>query len=279
MNPFQSNWLRNAPRLVVAGFLAGSTLAQGPLTVSGLGVSPRLTQTTDGWFSFYVPGQIPANTVDTGADRFIITPNGEVGVGSDRPFAQLHVRGRGGFDLPQIRATQQNPQDFARLRLETGQQSWDMSAGPDGSLRFFSGGTDRVVVSANGTLSATAVNQTSDRNSKQDFKPVDARSVLAKVAALPISEWQFKTDAEGSRHVGPMAQDFREAFGLGTDERHIATVDADGVALAAIQGLNEVLEEQRATLARKDAELRELRDSVTELKAIVGRLVHEKGAR
>ncbi len=233
----------------------------------------------NGWFSFYVPGQSPANTVDTGADRFIITPNGEVGVGSDRPFAQFHVRGRGGFDLPQIRATQLNPQEFARLRLETGQQSWDMSAGPDGSLRFFSGGTDRVVVSANGTLSATAINQTSDRNAKQDFKPVDARSVLAKVAALPISEWQFKTDGEGSRHVGPMAQDFREAFGLGTDERHIATVDADGVALAAIQGLNEVLEEQRATLARKDTELRELRDSVAELKAIVGRLVNEKGAR
>lgn len=235
----------------------------------------------DGWFSFYVPGQSPANTVDTGANRFIITPNGEVGVGSDRPFAQFHVRGSGGFDLPQIRATQLNPQDFARLRLETGQQSWDMSAGPDGSLRFFSGGADRVVVGANGTLSATAINQTSDRNAKQDFKPVDARSVLAKVAALPISEWQFKTDAEGSRHVGPMAQDFREAFGLGTDERHIATVDADGVALAAIQGLNEVVEEQRLALARKDTELRELRDSVAELKTLMTRLAAQAagGAR
>ena len=235
----------------------------------------------EGWFSFYVPGQSPANTVDTGADRFIITPNGEVGVGSDRPFAQFHVRGRGGFDRPQIRATQLNPQEFARLRLETGQQSWDMSAGPDGSLRFFSGGADRVVVGANGTLSATAINQTSDRNAKQDFKRVDARSVLAKVAALPISEWQFKTDAEGSRHVGPMAQDFREAFGLGTDERHIATVDADGVALAAIQGLNEVVEEQRAALARKDTELQELRDSVAELKTLMTRLAAQAagGAR
>ena len=233
----------------------------------------------NGWFSFYVPGQSPANTVDTGADRLIITPNGEVGVGSDRPFAQFHVRGSGGFDRPQIRATQLNPQDFARLRLETGQQSWDMSAGPDGSLRFFSGGADRVVVGANGTLSATAINQTSDRNAKQDFKPVDARSVLAKVAALPISEWQFKTDTEGSRHVGPMAQDFREAFGLGTDERHIATVDADGVALAAIQGLNEVVEEQRAALARKDTELRELRDSVAELKALMTRLAAQGGGR
>lgn len=195
--------------------------------------------------------------------------------------AGVNVRGAGGFGGPQLRVTQSNPQDFARVRLETGQQAWDMAAGPDGSLRFFSGGADRVVVSANGTLSATALNQTSDRNAKQNFQPVDAKSVLAKVAALPISEWQFKNDADGSRHVGPMAQDFRAAFGLGTDERHIATVDADGVALAAIQGLNEVVEEQRASLARKDAELRELRDSMAELRTLLTRLAAQMpgGAR
>ena len=195
--------------------------------------------------------------------------------------AGVNVRGAGGFGGPQLRVTQSNPQDFARVRLETGQQAWDMAAGPDGSLRFFSGGADRVVVSANGTISATALNQTSDRNAKRNFQPVDAKSVLAKVAALPISEWQFKNDVDGSRHVGPMAQDFRAAFGLGTDERHIATVDADGVALAAIQGLNEVVEEQRASLARKDTELRELRDSMTELRTLLTRLAAQMpgGAR
>ncbi len=109
----------------------------------------------DGSFSFYVPGQSPANTVDAGANRFIITPNGEVGVGSDRPFGQFHVRGRGGFDLPQIRATQQNPQDFARLRLETGKQAWDIAAGPDGSLRFFGGGADRLVLGTDGVRIST----------------------------------------------------------------------------------------------------------------------------
>ncbi len=39
--------------------------------------------------------------------------------------------------------------------------------------------------------------------------------------------------------MGPMAQDFRAAFGLGVNDTSIVTVDADGVALAAIQGLNE----------------------------------------
>jgi hypothetical protein len=45
-----------------------------------------------------------------------------------------------------------------------------------------------------------------------------------------------------------MAQDFRAAFGLGEDDKHIATVDADGVALAAIQGLNQKLERENAEL-------------------------------
>jgi len=102
----------------------------------------------------------------------------------------------------------------------------------------------------------------SDRNQKQNLQPVEPRAVLEKVAALPIAEWSFKQDAE-TRHVGPMAQDFRAAFGLGTDDKHIATVDADGVALAAIQGLNQRLNE-------KEAEIRELKRAVAELQAALG---------
>jgi cell division protein FtsB len=55
-----------------------------------------------------------------------------------------------------------------------------------------------------------------------------------------------------------MAQDFHAAFSLGTDERHIATVDADGVALSAIQGLNQKLEETRAENAALKARLEKL---------------------
>jgi hypothetical protein len=75
------------------------------------------------------------------------------------------------------------------------------------------------------------------------------------VVSLPLSEWNFKF-APGETHLGPMAQDFRAAFGLGSDDKHIATVDADGVAFAAIQGLNQKLEEK---LELKEAEIRELK--------------------
>ena len=45
------------------------------------------------------------------------------------------------------------------------------------------------------------------------------RSVLARLAHIPIGTWSFKTEKRSVRHMGPMAQDFRRAFGLGADER------------------------------------------------------------
>ena len=99
-------------------------------------------------------------------------------------------------------------------------------------------GATRMVIDTNGNVSANSFITTSDRNAKENFSAVNAQDVLAKVAALPISQWNFKSET-AVQHVGPMAQDFRAAFGLGPDAQHIATVDADGVALAAIQGLNE----------------------------------------
>jgi trimeric autotransporter adhesin len=94
----------------------------------------------------------------------------------------------------------------------------------------------------------------SDRHAKTAFAPVDAVDVLARVLQLPLSEWSYKT-AVGERHIGPMAQDFHAAFGLGGDDTTIATIDADGVALAAIQGLNARLEAEHAAQAAQIAEL------------------------
>ncbi|RYD29413.1 MAG: hypothetical protein EOP87_18385, partial [Verrucomicrobiaceae bacterium] len=107
-----------------------------------------------------------------------------------------------------------------------------------------------------GTVTATAFNPSSDRNLKENFATVDPQEVLEKVTALPITRWNFKTDAS-TPHVGPMAQDFHAAFGLGPDDRHISTVDADGVALAAIQGLRAEKDRQIAALASENASLKQ----------------------
>lgn len=113
------------------------------------------------------------------------------------------------------------------------------------------------------------INSDSDVNAKADFAPVDTAAVLERVVRLPIQQWRFKAENPDVKHVGPMAQDFREAFGLGEVSTAIATVDADGVALAAIQGLNQVVRE-------KDAELQELKRSVAELKEQLDQLSRQR---
>jgi hypothetical protein len=97
----------------------------------------------------------------------------------------------------------------------------------------------------------------SDRNLKRDVAKIDDAAVLAKVAALPVAEWSY-TSERGVRHVGPMAQDFYAAFKVGEDDRHITSIDEDGVALASIKALNAKLEVANAGLRsmhRENAEL------------------------
>lgn len=108
----------------------------------------------------------------------------------------------------------------------------------------------------------------SDRNVKAGFQPVNPKAILEKVAALPITRWHY-TNNPATPHLGPIAQDFHAAFGLGPDDKHIATVDADGVALAAIQGLNQKLEE-------KQARIEALEKTVAELKALMADIVAVK---
>ena len=138
--------------------------------------------------------------------------------------------------------------------------------------RFGNSSTWVSELTASGNWSATAFNLTSDRNAKQEFEKVEPREVLEKVAELPISRWSFKQDP-ATRHLGPMAQDFHAAFGVGPDDKHIATVDADGVALAAIQGLNQKLTEE---LKRRDLENAELKRELMELKNVVQRLAVQR---
>jgi hypothetical protein len=128
-----------------------------------------------------------------------------------------------------------------------------------GGVFFFTGGTDQA--SYTGALlpgGGTAWVVVSDRNLKENVAQVDATSVLERVVAMPIATWNLRSQDRAIRHMGPMAQDFRAAFGLGESEVGIATVDADGVALAAIQGLNAKLEAKIAEQAREIAQLRRL---------------------
>ncbi len=98
----------------------------------------------------------------------------------------------------------------------------------------------------------------SDRNAKGDYACVDGREILERVAGVPVTTWSYKTQDGAIRHIGPTAQDFHDAFGVGEDDKHISTVDAAGVALAAIQGLYQIVKEKDEHIAILEARLADL---------------------
>ena len=193
---------------------------------------------------------------------------GYVGIGTASPQATLEVNGDTRVD--------------GQLTL-LGNRTW--ISGLDGSgYHWFGNGSDADLafgierVGANnynlhvtGTTYTTVLAITSDRNLKENFTPISPQDTLAKVAALPISRWNFKND-NAVAHVGPMAQDFYATFGVGADDKHIATVDEEGVALAAIQGLNEKLEAQ---IKVKDTEMLELKHRLELLETFLPNSVGE----
>ncbi len=129
-----------------------------------------------------------------------------------------------------------------------------------------------VIQTAVVTLDAgSTIAPTSDRALKEKLVPVDPRQVLTGVVALPMATWSYK--GEAVRHLGPMAQDFSAAFGLGADDRHIHVIDASGVALTAIQGLHALVQAQAARLAALERELDALRTTVSEPSPEAGQIL------
>ncbi|MEQ9666847.1 tail fiber domain-containing protein [Coleofasciculus sp. G2-EDA-02] len=106
----------------------------------------------------------------------------------------------------------------------------------------------------------------SDRNLKTNFATVDVQDILTKVATLPIETWNYKDQNPTIRHIGPMAQDFAAAFAVGEDNRLIHPVDANGVALAAIQALYQQIQDKDTQISTMGAELDTLKQQIQEIK-------------
>lgn len=109
----------------------------------------------------------------------------------------------------------------------------------------------------------------SDANLKENFQPVDGQELLEKIAELPISQWNYKSESNQVKHIGPTAQDFQEVFGVGSDGKSISTIDPAGIALAAAKELS-------ARLSQKTEQIDQLESEVRQLRALVERLLAEK---
>ncbi len=98
----------------------------------------------------------------------------------------------------------------------------------------------------------------SDRAVKENFNMVDRREILTRLANISVESWNYKFQNPNIRHIGPMAQDFASAFGVGEDDKHINMVDAFGVALASIQALYQMVQEKDAKITALEERLKGL---------------------
>ncbi len=154
-------------------------------------------------------------------------------------------------------------------------QDVDKASSAADTFNVFASGGVVFITSATATSGVTLApgsgswSSVSSHNAKENVEPVDARAVLERVVSMPLSTWNYKEQPDSIRHMGPMAQDFYAAFGLGLGDKTIDTIDPDGVALAAIQGLHAIVRDNEERLAEKDADIAELLERLERLEALV----------
>ncbi|HEV7669242.1 MAG TPA: tail fiber domain-containing protein [Thermoanaerobaculia bacterium] len=189
-----------------------------------------------------IRGAAPTNS-------FFVSNIGRVGLGTATPDARLDVEAA---SSPEMRLT------------TTGGDAWRLLNDSQGFSFILSGAAFRAsVLDVDGNLTIHGMlTEGSSRDIKTDFETLDPRTALDRVLTMPVSLWSYKTESPGIRHLGPMAQDFHQAFGLGADNRHIAPGDQAGVAFLALQGMNQVI-------AEKDRQVADLAARVAKLEGMI----------
>lgn len=251
-------------------------------------------------------GVIQVKEFNVGYNDVLLNPvSGNVGIGTGAPEARLTVQGNAVIRKPMgssvwvdLAAQQRiygldgfldigvfdNASSFMQAnRYNVGTQL--LLLNPVGGNVGIGTTTPQAKLDVAGKVNCTVLELTSDRNQKQEVQAISVAEVLAKVVQLPVSSWAY-TNSPGVRHVGPMAQDFKAAFSLGEDDKHIGAGDGIGVALAAIQGLHQIVQEKdseiaalKRELAGLKQELASVKDSVTDRLAALEQAVSKRNVQ
>ena len=232
--------------------------------------------TGGGDLPFRIFGGAPENSI-------IIRDTGNVGMGLFSPAAKLHVSGDpGNFRVTDTNTTNANRilgvlSNFGAVTFSYENRfsgdTWNLNALNSGFAISLNGsGANEFFVNENGNIEAPqgTVIASSSRFVKKNIVAVSPEDVLARVMALPVATWEYDKKGLQPTHLGPMAEDFYEAFGLGDNPASIALSDTAGVALAAIQGLGHRLTEE---LSAKDRRIEELEGRLAQRDALLEELL------
>jgi hypothetical protein len=219
---------------------------------------------------FRIRPSAPTNSI-------FIDVDGDVGMGTATPDGNFQVIGNVKFsesddstapaEMLEIKVDADNT---GRIRFADG-QNWNIGGGA-GSTFIITEAGDAAEFNLNGSGDLTiggTLTENSDVNAKENFASVDRQEILAKVLQLPITTWNYKEDEDAARHLGPMAQDFFASFGLGGTDHGIAPRNVAGVALVAIQGLNEQIESKNAEIEALEEQNADLASRLAALEATV----------
>ena len=167
---------------------------------------------------------------------------------------------------------------FAAGHKATAQHSGSIVFGDSSETEVSSDGKDEARFQME-IVAEKGVDNQSASAAKTNIDPVDPQHILDGVRSFDVSTWEY-TDADGEgngrTHIGPMAEDFHDAFEIG-DMETINSIDSGGVAFAAIQGLAERLEEAREELATKAERIAELEEKAERIDDLEERLKELEG--
>jgi hypothetical protein len=235
-------------------------------------------------------------TIIAGApsNALFVASSGRIGLRTSAPGLDIHIATG---DTPALRLEQTNAAGYpARtwdiganeanffvrdltggsllpFRIRPGAPTSSIDIAGSGNVGIGTGSpTEKLHVNGNVLVEGVLI-ELSDARAKHGFTLVDGGEVLTRLRSVPISTWSYRADASGARHMGPMAQDFFAAFGLGADDRHIAALDVNGVALAAIQELDRMVQARDARIADLERENAGLEERVARLEQLVETLV------
>jgi len=231
---------------------------------------------------------IAVSSLAVAQNAMYVDPDGNVGIGTSSPSASVDVTRNDKSTQLKVADTSEIVGNLNLLRLEnnggaqvsfkdtTRPYRWDFIGGRDFKINATIFPGTEFVVTREGNLNILGVlSENSDVNAKEKIVPVDQADVLSKIAGLTINEWSY-IDTPKERHIGPMAQDFHAAFGLGHGDTQISTLDTAGVALAGIQELikeNDALKAQNSALRQR---LESLEKQQLEMQAVMMRVIEKQ---